>query len=272
MPIDTKYTSAVSRRRGPREHINCDQGQVGAFVLLPGDPGRVPLIAELLEDAHEVAFRREFRTFTGRLGEAAVSVTSTGIGGPSAAIAVEELVQLGAHTFIRVGTAGALQPDVHVGEVVVATGAVRDEGTTRAYVPIEFPAVSNTDVVSALIMSAKRAEVPFRVGVVHSKDSFYGQHEPDRMPTAPSLRDRYSAWERAGALCSEMETAAVLVVASTLGVRAASVIAIAGNQVAGEHLDQPGVSERRDRAVANAAACAVGAVRELISADAGPLT
>jgi uridine phosphorylase len=266
MPIPDKYLSAVSRRTGPRVHIQCDEGQVGSYVLLPGDPGRVPLVAGRLAGASEIAHFREFRTFTGQLDGVPVTVTSTGVGGPSAAIAVEELAQLGAHTFIRIGTAGAMQPDVRVGEIVIATGAIRDEGTTRQYVPIAYPAVSDRAVVNALVESATELKATYRVGVVHSKDSFYGQHEPTRMPASSELVARYDAWVRSGALCSEMETAAILIVAgAVLGLRSGSVLAVAGNQESGEHLDLPGVRERRDRAVGDAIDCAIGALRRLIA-------
>lgn len=264
MTIDPRYYSAVSQRPGPREHIGCDQGQVGEYVLLPGDPGRVPAIAEHLSDAREIAYVREFRTYTGRLGDVRVSVTSTGIGGPSAAIAIEELAQLGAHTFIRVGTCGALQPQLRVGDLVVATGAVRDEGTSRRYAPLAYPAVATPAVVAALTDAAQGIAAVAHPGVVHSTDTYYGQHEPDRMPIAGALSDQLRAWTRLGVLCSEMETATVLVLASgVLGCRAGSVLAVAGNKVSGEHLDSPEVRRRRDRAVHDCIVTAVEAVRRL---------
>jgi uridine phosphorylase len=268
MAVDPRYYSAVSRRPGPREHIRCDEGQIGGYVLLPGDPGRVPVVAEQLTDAHEVAHFREYRTFTGRLDDTTVTVTSTGIGGPSAAIAIEELAQLGAHTFIRIGTCGAIQPDVHVGDLVVAAAAIRDEGTTRQYAPIEYPAVSSPAVVAALQDAAAAAGATTHTGVVQTTDTFYGQHEPDRMPTAAALTERFEAWRRLGALCSEMETATVLVLAGgVLGRRAGSVLAVAGNRSAGEHLDQPDIARRRDRAVEQAITTAVDAVRRLARID-----
>lgn len=268
MPIDPRYYSAVSRRPGPREHVQCDDGEVGNYVLLPGDPGRVSVIARRLSDAREIAWFREFRTFTGRLDGVTVTVTSTGIGGPSAVIAVEELAQLGARTFIRVGTCGAIQPGVHVGDLVIAAAAVRDEGTSRQYAPVEYPAVSSHAVVAALQHAARDRDLTAHTGVVHTTDTYYGQHEPDRMPVAAQLTGRLDALTRLGVLCSEMETASVLVVAGgALGLQAGSVLAVAGNRVTGEHLDQPAMRERRDQAVADAIDIALGAIRLLARSE-----
>lgn len=274
MRIDHRFASAVSQRPGPREHIRVEHGQVGQYVLLPGDPGRVPAVAEHLSDAREVAWFREFRTYTGHLDGTPVTVTSTGIGGPSAAIAIEELVQLGAHTFLRIGTCGAIQPDVHVGDLVVATAAVRDEGTTRQYAPLEYPAVSSPEVVAALRGAAADSRGTVHIGVVHTTDTYYGQHEAARMPVARELADRLTALRRLGVLCSEMETAAVLVVAGGVHkARAGSVLAVAGNRFIGENLDRPGMTRRRDQAVTDAIVAAVGAIRTLSRAPrtAGPV-
>jgi uridine phosphorylase len=264
MELDPKYSSAVSRRPGPREHIRCDEGDVAEYVLLPGDPGRVPVIAEHLDDARHVASSREFTTYTGTLGGTPVTITSTGIGGPSTAIAIEELVQLGARTLIRIGTCGAMHPDAHVGELIIATGAVRDEGTTRQYAPLAYPAVASPDVVQALRGAASSRDIGHHVGVVHTTDSFYAQHEPNRMPIAGELAERQATLRRLGVLCSEMETATVFVVGgSVLGRRVGSVLAIAGNRAGGEHLDSPEMITRRDQAVQNAIIAAVEAVRLL---------
>ena len=268
MELDPKYSSAVSRRPGPREHIRCDVGDVGEYVLLPGDPGRVPVIAEHLDGARHIASSREYTTYTGTLGGTPVTVTSTGIGGPSTAIAIEELVQLGARTFIRVGTCGAMQPDAHVGDLIVATGAVRDEGTTRQYAPVEHPAVADADVVRALRDAAAARGFRQHAGVVHTTDSFYAQHEPERMAIAAELNARHAALRSLGVLCSEMETATVFVVAgSVLGRRAGSVLAVAGNRSGGEHLDSPAMIARRDQAVQDAITTAIDAVRLLVALD-----
>lgn len=264
MDLDPKYSSAVSRRPGPREHIRCDEGDVAEYVLLPGDPGRVPVIAGHLDDARHVASSREYTTYTGTLDGTPVTITSTGIGGPSTAIAIEELVQLGARTLIRIGTCGAIHPDAHVGELIIATGAVRDDGTTRQYAPIAHPAVASSDVVHALHDAASSRGFKHHVGVVHTTDSFYAQHEPDRMPIATKLTSRHATLRSLGVLCSEMETATVFIVGgSVLGRRVGSVLAVAGNRTRGEHLDSPEMITRRDQAVQKAIIAAVEAVRLL---------
>jgi uridine phosphorylase len=192
----------------------------------------VPLLAERLDGARQVAANREYVSWSGELEGAVVTVTSTGIGCPSAAIAVEELHACGADTFVRVGTAGGLQPDVGVGDLVVASGAVRDEGTSRQYVPIEFPALAEPAVTQALRDGAAALGATCHVGVVHSKDSFYGEREALRMPVAEELEARWRAWTRAGALCTEMEAAAIFVCSSVLRARAGGIMLVAGNRVA----------------------------------------
>lgn len=214
-----------------QHHIRCKKGDVARFVLLPGDPGRAHRIAGFFDKAEKIAEFREYTTYTGTVDGVPISVTSTGIGCPSAVIAVEELVKCGADTFIRVGTAGGMQTSVKPGDVVIAQGAIRDEGTSLHYLPIEFPAVGSIDVVNALVEGAKKVGVNYHVGVVQSKDSFYGQHEPDRMPVAERLKYRWNAWIQGGALASEMETAGIFIAASTLKVRAGSICLAAGNQL-----------------------------------------
>jgi uridine phosphorylase len=190
----------------------------------------VPLIAERLDGAREVASNREFLSWSGELEGERVTVTSTGIGCPSAAIAVEELRRCGADTFVRVGTAGGMQQHVLVGDLVIAEAAVREEGTSQQYVPLAFPAVAAPDVIAALRDGARALGARYHVGVVHSKDSFYGQREPERMPVAEELGARWRAWIRAGVLSSEMEAAAIFVVARVLGARAGGIMLVAGNQ------------------------------------------
>jgi uridine phosphorylase len=264
MELDPKYSSAVSRRPGPREHIRCDEGDIAEYVLLPGDPGRVPLIAEHLDEARHVASSREYTTYTGTLAGTPVTITSTGIGGPSTAIAIEELVQLGARTFIRIGTCGAMDPDAHVGDLIIATGAVRDEGTTRQYAPLEYPAVASADAVHALREAAAARGFRHHLGVVHTTDSFYAQHEPERMPINAELVNRHATLRNLGVLCSEMETATVFVLGgAVLGRRVGSVLAVAGNRLGGQHLDSAEMIARRDQAVQDAIATALDAVRLL---------
>ncbi len=243
-----------------QHHIRCREGDVSRYVLLPGDPARAELIAKHLDGAREIARNREFVTFTGTTGGVPVSVTSTGIGGPSTAIAVEELVRVGADTLIRVGTGGAMQPDIMPGHLVVATAAIRDEGTSHAYMPAAYPAVADHAVADALAQAARESGRPLHMGVVHSKDSFYGQKEPQRMPIAERLQSNWKAWVQGGALLSEMETASLFVLASVLGVRAGSVCVAASNDGHAVRL-QPG--EELRSAMGAVVACALDGVRRL---------
>ncbi len=213
-----------------QHHIQLAPGDAGAYVLLPGDPARCPTIAQHFERAQLVAQNREFTTYTGYLEGEPVSVTSTGIGCPSTAIAVEELAAIGAHTFIRVGTSGGMQPSCRLGDLVIVEAAVRDEGTSRQYVPLAYPAVADLDVTIALREAARALGARHHVGLAQSKDSFYGQHEPERMPVGYALKARWQAWIRGGVLCSEMEAATLFVVARILRRRAGGIMLVAGNQ------------------------------------------
>lgn len=215
---------------GEQYHIGLKTGDVGKYVILPGDPKRCKKIAEYFDDAKLVADNREYTTYTGYLNGEKVTVTSTGIGGPSASIALEELVNIGADTFIRVGTCGGIDVDVKGGDLVIATGAIRMEGTTREYAPIEFPAVANLDIVNALVEAAKKSDTDYHVGIVQCKDSFYGQHNPGRMPVSYELTNKWEAWKRLGCLASEMESAALFVVGSFRRVKVGSVFLTVANQ------------------------------------------
>ena len=181
-------------------HVQLEEGDVGRYVILTGDPKRCQKIAEHFEDALPVADSREFTTYTGYLEGEKVSVTSTGIGGPSAAIALEELANVGADTFIRVGTSGGMQLEVKSGDLVIATGAVRMEGTSKEYAPVEFPAVSDFHITNALVEAAENLKFPYHVGVVECKDSFYGQHAPQTKPVGYELLNKWNAWVQCGCL------------------------------------------------------------------------
>ena len=212
---------------GRQYHIKCKKGDVGRYVLLPGDPFRTDIIARHLDNPQLVAHNREHKVWTGTLLGEKVTVASTGMGCPSTAIAVEELIHCGAECFIRVGTCGKVC-DASFDESlsgVVITGAVRDEGTTIHYVPIEYPAIANRHVVDALSRAAKARGFNFAEGIAQCKDSFYGQHDPDSMPNSARLHERWEAWRKAGVMASEMETAALFVIASIRGVRAGAVMA-----------------------------------------------
>lgn len=215
---------------GKQYHTNIGPEDIGKYVILPGDPKRCQKIAEHFENAKLVADSREYTTYTGTLDGVKVSVTSTGIGGPSAAIAIEELSKSGADTFIRVGTCGGMQVDVKGGDIVIANGAIRMEGTSKEYAPIEYPAVPDVDVMNALIQSAKNQKINYHIGVVQCKDSFFGQHEPEVMPVSYELENKWQAWLKMGALASEMESAALFIAGSFLRVRVGSCFLVVANQ------------------------------------------
>lgn len=219
-----------SGETGLQYHLQIRKGDVGKYVILPGDPKRCEKIASHFEDAKLVADSREYVTYTGYLEGEKVSVTSTGIGGPSASIALEELVRCGADTFIRVGTCGGMDIEVKGGDLVVATGAIRMEGTSKEYAPIEYPAVADLEVTNALVQAAKELGYSYHTGVVQCKDAFYGQHEPETKPVGYELLNKWDAWLRMGCKASEMESAALFIVASYLRVRAGSDFLVVGNQ------------------------------------------
>ena len=217
-------------------HIGVSAGEVGRYVILPGDPGRCEKIARHFDNPVKIAQNREYTTYTGYLDGEKVSVVSTGIGGPSASIAVEELVHCGADTFIRVGTSGGMQKEVLGGDLVIATGAIRFEGTTKEYAPIEYPAVP---------------------------DNFYGQHSPDSMPVADELNSKWKAWIACGALASEMESAALFIVGSVRRVRTGSVMLVIANQTRREL----GLEDVQVYDTEAAVVTAVEAMRKLIRKD-----
>jgi uridine phosphorylase len=242
-------------------HIHMKKGDVGRYVFLPGDPGRTDHIAKLFDDPKLIASNREYRTWTGTINGEKVSVCSTGIGGPSTAIAVEELIAIGADTFIRVGTSGGMQPEQVPGELAITLAAIRDEGTSMHYLPPEFPAVADITVIEALRQAAINLHIPYRVGITQSKDSFYGQHEPSRMPVADRLQQRWKAWKMGGAICSEMEAATLFILGSIYRVRTGGIMLVAANQESND--PNVGVVEELDDLLA----VSVEAVKLLIAQD-----
>lgn len=215
-------------------HIQMKKGNVGRYVFLPGDPGRCEKIANYFDNPELIAYNREYKTYTGTLLGEKVSVTSTGIGCPSTAIAVEELIAIGADTFIRVGTSGGMQPNIKTGDVAIVNAAIRDEGTTSHYMPIEFPAIADVDVVVALREAAVKIGMPYHIGPTQSKDSFFGETEPDRMPVNTRLNRRWKAWIAGGAVCSEMEAATLFILSSIYRKRAGGVMIMASLDDDGE--------------------------------------
>ena len=246
-------------------HINCRSGDVGRYCILPGDPGRCASIAALFDGAELVAQNREYTVYTGTLLGEKVSVCSTGIGGPSAAIAMEELTNIGADTFIRVGTCGGIALSVQSGDIVVATGAVRQEGTSREYAPIEYPAVPDFTLTAALIDAAKALGKTCHAGVVQCKDSFYGQHSPGRMPVSAELLEKWEAWRRLGVKASEMESAALFTVAASRGVRCGSCFHVIWNQ----EREAAGLDQHMSEDTSAAVRVGVEALRRIIAAERG---
>ena len=253
------YSEDASRQY----HIQVAEGEVGKYVLMPGDPKRCAKIAQYFDDPVLIADNREYVTYTGTLDGVKVSVTSTGIGGPSASIAMEELVRCGADTFIRIGTCGGMQTDVKSGDIVVATGAIRMEGTSKEYAPIEYPAVPDLKVTNALVDAADDKGFTYHTGVVECKDAFYGQHEPETKPVSYELLNKWEAWLRLGCMASEMESAALFIVASHLRVRCGSCFLVVANQEREKlGLENP-VAHDTDMAIQ----VAVDAIRKLIKED-----
>ena len=241
-------------------HIGVSPGQVGEYVILPGDPGRVEEIAGHLKNPQLIAENREYKTYTGELAGVRVSVTSTGIGGPSAAIAIEELIKCGARTFIRVGTCGGMQPDVMPGDVIITSAAIRAEGTSGEYLPPGYPACADHEVTTALQHAAIDANLRYHIGIVHSKDSFYGQTEPDTMPTAELLKDSWNMYIRSGCLASEMEAAALFSVGQIRRVRVGAVMTVIWNP----ELQKAGANQTEYRSNDRAITCAIGAIEKLL--------
>lgn len=259
--IMKNYSEDVNRQY----HIQVAKDEVGRYVILPGDPKRCVKIAQYFDNPVLIADNREYITYTGTLDGVKVSVTSTGIGGPSASIAMEELYRCGADTFVRIGTCGGMQTEIKSGDIVIATAAVRMEGTSREYAPIEYPAVANLDVTNALVEAAKEKGFIYHTGVVQSKDSFYGQHEPEAMPVGYELINKWEAWKRMGCLASEMESAALFIVAGKLRVRMGSCLLVLANQEREKQgLENPVVHDT-DMAIR----VAVEAIRRMIKEDQG---
>ena len=244
-------------------HIELAPGDVGRYVFLPGDPGRCEMIAQYFDEPAFVTRHREYETWTGYLDGEKVSVVSTGIGCPSAVIALEELVKIGADTCMRVGTSGSMQEHIKPGDLGVISAAIRDEGTTSHYLPMEFPAVADFEITNALWDAAKKSGKNVHIGVSQSKDSFYGQHSPERMPVAKRLQERWDAWMGGGAICSEMEAAGLYIVSQVLRVRTTGIMMIMG------HPDQSPMSAEEWEAskVEGVLPVAIEGMREIIRRD-----
>ena len=256
----SKKKKAIYSKHGEQYHLLVKKGDVGEYVIVPGDPKRCAKIAAYFDDAKLIADNREYITYTGKLDGVKVSVCSTGIGGPSASIAMEELVKVGAKYFIRVGTCGGMQIPVKTDDIVIASGAIRMEGTSKEYAPMEWPAVADFEITNALATASTNLKYNYHVGVVECKDSFYGQHSPELSPVSYELINKWNAWCRLGCLASEMESAALFVVGAALGVKVGTVLHVVANQErAKKGLKNP-VSEDTNKAIK----VAIEAIRLLI--------
>ncbi len=248
---------------GKQYHIGVARGEVGRYVLLPGDPKRCEKIAAYFENPVLVADSREYVTYTGTLNGEKVSVTSTGIGGPSASIAMEELVACGADTFIRIGTCGGMDINVKGSDVVIAQAAIRFEGTSKEYAPIEFPAVADLQITNALVDASKKLGQTYHAGVVQCKDAFYGQHRPETLPNSVELHRKWDAWCKLGCKASEMESAALFIVASYLHVRCGSCFLVVANQ----EREKQGLDNPQCHDTDIAIKVAIEALKDLIEQD-----
>jgi uridine phosphorylase len=207
---------------GKQPHLLVEAGDVADLALVPGDPGRVERIAAHCEDVERVASNREYTVVNASYGGRELTICSTGIGCPSAAIAVEELSRVGVETFVRVGTTGALQRGIEIGDMIVATGAAKNEGTSKRYEAVEFPAVPDFSVVRALVDSAESRGEAVHVGPIASDDAYYAETE-----------EYVREWEAAGILSVEMEAATVFTLARRKGLRAGAICTVDGNLVEG---------------------------------------
>lgn len=241
-------------------HIQLDDSHGAKYAILPGDPGRVEKIASNLQNARFLGQNREYTTWIGEIEDEPVLVMSTGMGGPSTAIGVEELFMTGVTNFIRIGTCGGMHIDVKGGDLVIATGAIRMEGTSKEYVPIEFPAVANLDLTNALVNAAKDKQYTYHTGVVQCKDSFYGQHSPERIPAGYELMQKWDAWIKANCLASEMESATLFIVSQILGARSACIL----NTIWNQERAKKGLDDPHSHDTSKAIEVTVEAIRSLI--------
>ena len=244
-------------------HIGVGRGDVGRYVLLPGDPKRCSKIAAYFDNPVKVADSREFVTYTGTLDGVKVSCTSTGVGGPSASIALEELCNVGGKTFIRVGTCGGMDINVKGGDIVIATGAVRQDGTSKEYAPIEYPAVPDVTVAASLVFAARDLGFKYHTGVVQCKDAFYGQHMPEALLNSHELLNKWDAWLRLGCKASEMESSTLFIVGAYRKVRVGSVFLVVANQ----EREKAGLPNKQEHDTDRAIRVAIEAIRMLIADD-----
>lgn len=244
-------------------HLDFGAEHGAKYAILPGDPGRVEKIAALLENPSFFHQNREYLAWTGFLEGEKILVMSTGMGGPSAAIAAEELIETGVTHLLRVGTCGGMQEQVCPGDLVIAQSAIRQEGTSREYLPVEMPAAADFEFCLALRKAADRLGLRQHIGTVQCKDSFYGQHAPESMPISYELEQKWRAYIKAGCLASEMESAALYAVASVRRVRAACILHVIWNQ----ERERLGYRDEPDHNSERAIRCGIEALRLMIRGE-----
>lgn len=251
---------------GRMYHVRVRPGELGAYALVAGDPGRIPSLARHFCDPVEVTSHRGYVAYTGTLEGVRVGAVAHGIGGPSMAIVAEELVRAGVHTIIRLGTCGGLGPGVREGDLVIASAAVRHEGLSQAYLPVEFPLLADEQVLRALGHACREGGWPFHTGLVESKDSFYGEVHPDSMPVRSRLLERWAIMREVGVLGTEMECAALYAVAMVRHIRAGALLKVI--TVLGDHPGEGGAHEIGPAfSVDDLAAAGVEALRDLVRTD-----
>lgn len=244
-------------------HIKCKKGDVGEYCILTGDPERCEKISEYFDSSWFISRNREYVIYTGILCGKKISVCSTGIGGPSAAIALEELANIGAKKFIRVGTCGGIDIDVCAGDIVIAQSAIRQEGTSYEYAPVGYPATADFDITLELFKATEKLNARKHIGVVQAKDSFYGQHSPERMPIGNNLLEKWEAYKRLGVLASEMESAALFVVAATRKVKCGAVFTAIWNQ----EREKKGLDQNQNFDTDLSIKCVIEAFKSIIEKD-----
>jgi len=209
-----------------QHHIDMKGGDIAPTVLIPGDPGRVKVFAGMMDEAHKVAEKREYITYTGTKGGVPISCTSTGLGCPPTAIGVEELIRIGAKNIIRIGTCGALQPFLKPGHMIIATGAVRGEHTSEEFISMEYPAVADYRVVRALVDACEQLKIPYHLGIIRTHDAYY-------MESPQAIGDymsRIQPWIDMGVLALENESSSIFVISSMHGIRAGTILS-SGNPI-----------------------------------------
>ena len=243
--------------------FNTEMIEAAKTAILPGDPGRVEKIAGYLDFPKKVTQNREYTSYLGYIDDRPVLVMSTGMGGPSAAIGVEELHMCGVEKIIRIGSCGGMQDNVRAGDIVIAQAAVRQDGTSREYAPIELPAVADFDITTALRAAAEENGYNYHIGTVQCKDSFYGQHSPEASPVYYELKQKWESWKRLGVKASEMESAALFVVAAALGCRCGSCFHVIWNQ----EREKAGLDQDMSEDTSAAVKVAVEALKLVIERD-----